>query len=58
MTASEFFLYDTALAKFSKAEIELLHDFERLEPESKALLCELVKRMKQRTFGHIAPLPP
>ena len=46
MTASEFFLYDTALAKFSKAEIELLHDFERLTPESKALLRELVKHMK------------
>lgn len=46
MTASEFFLYDTALAKFSKTEIELLHDFERLTPESKALLRELVKHMK------------
>ena len=53
----KIFLCDTVIVKFSKAEIELLHDFERLAPESKALLCELVKRMKQRTFGHIAPLP-
>lgn len=46
ITASEFFLYDTASAKFSKAEIDLLHDFEKLTPESRAVLCELIKHMK------------
>lgn len=46
ITAAEFFLYETASVKFSKAEIELLHDFEKLKPESRAVLCELIKHMK------------
>ncbi len=40
------FLYKTASVNFSKAEIELLYDFEKLNPESRAVLCELIKHMK------------
>lgn len=46
ITPSEFFLYDTGSVKFSKAEIELLHDFEKLSPRSRQLICDLVKHMK------------
>ena len=46
ITAAEFFLYETTSAKFSESEIELLHDFEKLKPESRAVLRELIKHMK------------
>ena len=46
MTASEFFMFDSASVKFTKAEIDLLHDYEKLSVQSRAILCELVKHMK------------
>ncbi len=46
MSASEFFLFDSSTVKFTKAEIDLLRDYEKLSAESRALLCELVKHMK------------
>lgn len=46
ITAAEFFLYETSSVKFSESEIELLHNFGKLKPESQAVLCELIKHMK------------
>ena len=46
ITAAEFFLYETSSVNFSKAEIEFLHDFEKLKPEIRATLCELIKQIK------------
>ena len=46
MTAAESFMFDSASVKFTKAEIDLLHDYEKLSVQSRAILCELVKHMK------------
>ena len=46
ISMSDFFLFDKKGVRFSKTELELLQNFEKLSSKSKALMLELSVQLK------------